>query len=214
MCPSELILPQRKALLDNPVLDLCFVTLPEYLEAARDQADTRRYTLDEVFHGTRLGKNGDLFRRLSRMAEQSALAAESFSALGGFLGHPYPNWDVYPTWELEEAWRELLSAQHHDNEECEDLCGYVGERSFERSLALSGGVTERTLNHIARRTGTSADRLVVFNPLGWERSPILSDPLSGKPLRIDPIPAFGYRVVEPAAHFAFTSQIRVFQDAS
>jgi alpha-mannosidase len=214
MCRSELILPQMKALLDNPTLDLRFVTLPEFLETAREMAEPRRYTLDDVFHGTSLGKNGDLFRRLSRMAEQSALAAESFSALGGFLGRPYPNWDVYPTWELEEAWRELLSAQHHDNEECEGLCGYVGERSFERSMSLSGGVTDRTLNLIARRTRGSADRLVVFNPLGWERSPILSDPLSGKQLRIDPIPAFGYRVVEPEAHFAFSSQTRVTQDAS
>ena len=213
MCRSELILPQLQALLRHPDFDLRFVNLPEFLELARDEAEPRRYTLDDVFHGTSLGKNGDLFRRLSRRAEQSVLAAESISALYAFFGRPYPGWDVYPVWELEEAWRELLSAQHHDNEECEGLCGYIGKRSFERSLGLSTYVIERTLNMLARRTGGTPDRLVVYNPLGWSRRAVVNDPLSGKNLLLNAIPPFGYTVVEPGDHFTSPSGIRVVEES-
>ena len=126
MCRAELMLPQLAALLADPSFDVRFATLSEYLEAARPVAEVRRYTLADVFHGMSLGKNGDLFRRLSRRTEQALLAAESLSALLGLFGRPYAQWDVYPTWELEEAWRDLLAAQHHDNDECEGLCGHVG----------------------------------------------------------------------------------------
>src|SRR6185503_6799055 len=126
----------------HPDFEIRFATLSEYLEAARPHAAPRRYTLDHVFHGVSLGKNGDLFRRLSRAGEHNVLAAESISATLGLFGRPYPGWDVYPAWELEEAWRELLAAQHHDNDECEGLCGHVGKRSYERSRGLSQDVLE------------------------------------------------------------------------
>jgi len=194
MCRSELLLPPLRALMENPAFELRFVTLPEYLDQVRGQAVLRRYTLDDVYHGTSLGKNGDLFRRLSRRAEQSVLAAESFSALSGFFGRPYPGWDVYPTWELEEAWRELLSAQHHDNDECEGLCGHVGRRSYERSLGLSADVAGRTMRAVAGRASGPAGSQVVFNPLGWPRSAALL--VSGAPRLVDDAPPFGYRTVE------------------
>jgi alpha-mannosidase len=198
MCRSELMVPPLQALMNNPDFELRFVTLPEYLELARDQAVPRRYSLDDVFHGMSLSKNGDLFRRLSRRAEHFVLMAESLSALSGFFGRPYPGWDVYPTWELEEAWRELLAAQHHDNDECEGLCGHVGRRSYERSLGLSGHIIERTTRSVARRTPGPSGRQVVFNPLGWpRRAPVV---VGGRPRLVEDVPPFGYRVVDgPAA---------------
>lgn len=137
MCRAEVMLPQLHKLMDNPDFDVHFVMLSEYLEAARAIAEPRRYTMDDVFHGMSIGKNGDLFRRLSRTSEQSALAAESLAALLGFFRRLYAQWDVYPTWVLEQAWRELLAAQHHDNDKCEGLCGHIGLRSYERSLAIT-----------------------------------------------------------------------------
>ena len=193
MCRSELMLPKLKELLAHPEFELRCVTLPEYLEVVRELAVLRRYTLDDVFHGMSLGKNGDLFRRLSREAEHAVLAAEALSALCGFLGRPYPGWDVYPVWEIEEAWRELLQAQHHDNDECEGLCGHVGQRSYERSLGLSGDVTRRTMRAVAHRTPGPAGRVVVFNPLGWPRSG--AAPFAGQWRLIDAVPPFGYAVV-------------------
>jgi alpha-mannosidase len=198
MCRAELMLPPLKALMAHPDFELRLVTLPEYLEAAREHAVPRRYTLDDVFHGVSLGKNGDLFRRLSRRAERDVLAAESLSALVGLFGRPYPSWDVYPAWELDEAWRELLSAQHHDNDECEALCGHVGRRSYERSQSLSRHISERTLRLLAERTSGPAGRMLVYNPLGWSRTAVVSFPGVRQPFRLDAIPPFGYRVFDPA----------------
>jgi alpha-mannosidase len=202
MCRAEVVLPEIRQLLNDPQFDVYFATLPQYLEPRRTQAPVRKYTLDDVFHGMSIGKNGDLFRRLSRRAESSALAAESLSALLGLFGRPYASWDVYPTWELDEAWRELLSAQHHDNEECEGLCGYVGRYSYERSLQLTEGIVERGLRRLAQRVDGSAGDLVVYNPLGWERTDVAHDPLTGSEVVAADVPGFGYRTVAriTAAH--------------
>lgn len=136
-----------------------------------DATPVRRYTMDQVWHGMTLGKNGDNIRRLSRQAEASLLSAETLAAVAGLFGRPYAQWDVYPTWELEEAWRELLSAQHHDIDECEGLCGYVGRFSYERSMRLSGHILERTARQLLRRIEREHEA-VLFNPLGWEREGI------------------------------------------
>jgi alpha-mannosidase len=197
MCRSELLLPKLRELLAHPALELRPVTLAEYLEATREHAVVRSYTLDDVFHGMSLGKNGDHMRRLSRCAEQSLLAAESLAATYGLFGRPYPSWDVYPVWELEEAWRELLAAQHHDNDECEALCGFIGARSYERSLALSGQVAGRTLGRLASRAAGAPDSTLFYNPLGWSREVAVGQPALDGSAAIVTLPPFGYRVVAP-----------------
>lgn len=219
MCRSELMIPPLKQLLAHPDYEVRMVTLSEYLEAAREHAEPRRYTLDNVFHGLSLGKNGDLFRRMSRKAEQQLLTAEALPSLAGFFGRPYPSWDVYPTWELEEGWRELLSAQHHDNDECEGLCGHVGMRSYERSLGLSDHVLERTARLLAARTVGPPGRVIVFNPLGWTRDAAIQDD-SGRFIRIRGLPAFGYRVltgdeppVEVTAAYEAEETVRLERDS-
>jgi alpha-mannosidase len=183
MCRSELLLPQLKALMADPRFELRFATLPEYLEVAKPHAQPRRYTLDDVFHGVSLGKNGDELRRRSQHTERNLMAAESISAMMGLFGRPYAHWDVYPAWELEEAWRELLSAQHHDNDECEGLCGHIGSTSYSRSSALSRNVKNRNFKLLSSRVN-GAQVPVIYNPLGWERQVALE--------RIYTVPPFGY----------------------
>lgn len=195
MCRSELMLPQLRALVENPDFDVRFVTLSQYLEAAKTVAQPRRYTMDDVFHGMSLGKNGDLFRRMSRTAEHSALAAESLAAVMGLFNRPYAQWDVYPTWELEEAWRELLSAQHHDNDECEGLCGFVGLRSYERSIALTQHISARSMRLLAERTTGPDGRIVVYNPLGWPRTGVITHPVTGAQRIVEQVPPTGYVVL-------------------
>jgi alpha-mannosidase len=195
MCRSELLLDGMKELLSTPGLDIRFGTLSEVLEAVGKHAEVRRYTMDDVFHGMSLGKNGDLGHRRSRETEQTLLAAEALSVLAGRLGRPYPHWDVYPVWELEEGWRELLAFQHHDNDECEGLCGHVGYAGLDRGHALARAVLDRTVARIADRTSGPAGRTVLVNPLGWARSVVLA----GK--RVE-VPALGWTVLtdtEPAA---------------
>jgi alpha-mannosidase len=206
------MLPQLQTLMDNPAFEVRFVTLSEYLEAARAVAEPRRYTMADVFHGMSLGKNGDLFRRLSRTAEQAALGAESLAALAGFFGRPYAQWDVYPTWELEEAWRELLAAQHHDNDECEGLCGHVGLRSYERSRSITGHIRARTMHLLATRVSGPAGRVVAFNPLGWTRTAMVVHPTTGQARMLEALPPMGYTVVGDFAGLPPVPTVTVDED--
>ncbi len=195
MCRTELVLPPLERLLARDDLDVRPTTLRGYLDGAVDDAVDRTYAMSDVFHGMSLGKNGDAFRRLSRQAEGRVQAAEALATVTSRFGRPYPRWDVYPAWELAEAWRELLTAQHHDNDECEGLCGHVGALSYQRSLGLSGHVLATTGRALAARTRGSAGRQVVFNPLGWARDVLTSGP-DGTWRRVDAVPAMGYRVIE------------------
>lgn len=167
------------------------IDLVAHLRQTAAAPSVRRYGLDETFHGLTLGKNGDYMPRFSRSAEEQVLAAESLSALAGMFGRPYASGDVYPSWELDEAWRELCIGQHHLVHEREGDCGAVGERAFERAVALSNEVFQRTLEHMGRRVDGLEGASIVYNPLGWTRD-VQHD--SGV---VRSVPAFGYKVVDP-----------------
>jgi len=175
MCRSELMLPMLAELREDPRFTLVAETLGEYLARWKDQElPVRRYSLDDVWHGMTLGKNGDNHPKQSATLEHQILAAETASAILGLFGRPYEPWDVYPTWELEECWRKLLAAQHHDNHECEGLCGHVAEAQFAfiGSLLSESNPVER----LAKRVGTD----IGFNRLGQD---------------IQGYPAVGYRAL-------------------
>lgn len=158
-------------------------------------APVRAWDLDEFFHGASLGKNADCIPRLSRTCEEQLLAAEGLSTLLGLFGRPYASWDIYPHWELEQAWQDLCRAQHHVVHELEGLCGAIGERYLEKSLGLSGEVFARTLEHLALRVDAPEGSTLVYNTLGWTRDVALSGDGGGGIVR--DVPAFGYRVVDP-----------------
>lgn len=208
MCRAELILPPLQRLLAREDIEVRPATLSGLLDEIESHAVERSYGMVEVFHGVSLGKNGDLFRRLSRRTENQVQAAEALATAVGFMGRPYPRWDVYPTWELEEAWRELLIAQHHDNDECEGLCGHIGKLSYERSLGLSRDVLATTGRSLAARSPGGAGRVVTFNPLGWSRDVLVASPAGGW-WRVNDLPAFGVQVVEAADTLLFRDAVEV-----
>lgn len=173
MCRSELMIPMMRKLLEDPRFEVRPCTLGEYIgivEQSGAEIPVREYAMHEVWHGMSLGKNAYNMRNLSQDCEVQAQASESLSSVLGLFGRPYAQWDVYPVWEIEEVWRELLMAQHHDNDECERLCGYVGQFSYERSLRLSEHILNRSIKLLAQRVGLSGDQALVWNPLGWERT--------------------------------------------
>jgi len=193
MCRSEVLLPRLRELFHDDRFELRPRTLSPLVAELRAAGDPppRAYTLDDVFHGVSLGKNGDHVPRLSLRAEEQILCAESLSALCGLLGRPYPSWDVYPSWELDEAWRELCAAQHHDNHECEGLCGSIGEHSFRRAQGLANDVLHRSVANLAARVPAEEGETLVYNPCGWPRDVHVA----GRVARA--VPAFGYALVGP-----------------
>jgi len=202
MCRSELLLPKMRELLADDRFEIKMATLGDYLAQSEtsnlleaDAMPVRQYTMDDVWHGMSLGKNGDQAIHRSHSAERSLLSAESLQAILGLFGRPYENWDVYPTWEMEEGWRNLLAAQHHDNHECEGLCGHVAWPQFEaaESIAVGG---ERGIDHLCSLV--AAEGVVAFNPFGWERATTVQGPGG---VALATLPPLGYAVL-PVSSFS------------
>lgn len=195
MCRSEVLLPRLRELLDDPRFEIRRATLGEYLAQWEGrEVPVRAYPMHEVFHGMSLGKNGDDMRHLSARGEGALLTAEALASVASVFGRPYAQWDVYPFWELEEGWRELLQAQHHDNDECEGLCGHVGRFSYARSESLAAHVEDRCLRRLAA-VAASGPGTVFFNPLGWRRSDTWAPPAAQTPIVVRDLPPFGFRFV-------------------
>lgn len=188
MCRSEVLLPKTKELLGDERFQVSFATLGEYLDTYKPDPPTRRYTMDDVWHGMSLGKNNDDHPRRSAEIEATIMASEAAHSIAGRFGRPYAQWDVYPTWENEEAWRNLLAAQHHDNHECEELCGRVGYVQMSAAEGLADA--HRAFKCIASRVWSEVPAKLVLNTSGWDMQ-------VGK----QTVPAWGYQMVgeDPAA---------------
>lgn len=197
MCRSELMIPMLLKLKSDPRFQVEMTTLTGYLSQwAGLELPVRRYGLDDVWHGMTLGKNGDRHPRRSAAVERKLIAAEAASAVLSLFGRPYDPWDVYPSWELEEAWRSLLAAQHHDNHECQGLCGYVAEAQFDyaESLLENGAPAVR----LARRVGLAEGESLKFSSTG---------PPSGGVAAGEAGPAMGYWIEHTAGAPAAWRQV-------
>lgn len=172
MCRSAIVAPGIQRLLTTPGYTFHTGTLSTVLQEVSEAAPEREYLMDDVFHGMSLGKNGNRLHRLSRELEHTLLAAEACAVRAGQMGRPYAQWGKYPWWELEEAWRELLVFQHHDNDECEGLCGHIGYLGADRGLALARHILDRTIRRLAAQAASPGAKVAV-NPLGWERVAVL-----------------------------------------
>ncbi len=171
MCRSELMIPMLTKLKEDPRFEILAVTLGEYLAKWKGKdLPVRKYQPDDFWHGMTLGKNGDNHPKRSAELEHRILEAETASAILGLFGRPYEPWDVYPTWELEECWRNLLAAQHHDNHECEGLCGHIAEAQFEFIGSLLS--VNDPVDRLARRAGATDEKVMTydFRRLGYALS--------------------------------------------
>jgi alpha-mannosidase len=199
MCRSELLLPRLKALMDDKRFDVRACTAGELIAHLLSEGSPERklgsptasipvraYTMDDVWHGMTIGKNADAHPRASRRVERTIQSAESLSALSSLFGRPYASWDAYPAWELDEAWRDALAAQHHDNHECEGLCGFVGHQQFEKARQIGGEVAGRAAWLLTRRAGAKHATDLLHNSLGWSR--LVLDPQGKRTMA----PPFGF----------------------
>ncbi|MFO0833403.1 MAG: hypothetical protein U0638_00420 [Phycisphaerales bacterium] len=205
MCRSEVLLPRLRELMKDERFDVRPRTagkLIEELLAKEPTPPVKRYAMDDVWHGMTLGKNGDYFLRFARAREEQLVSAEAYAAVASLFGRPYAQWDVYPTWELEEAWRELLAGQHHDNHECEGLCGHIGRESIRRADELGEQVLDRCKDHLADGSRGGSDRAIAFNPAGFTRDIDFYEPDGTRYLVVRSVPPFGYAAIESTAFAA------------
>jgi alpha-mannosidase len=127
------------------------------------------------FHGGTLVTRAEL-KIANRLAENGVLNAERWATLAALLGA------IYPDAALDKAWRQVLFGQHHDG-----ITGCLSDIPFldllvtyREALELSAEVENRSLQYIAGRVDTASARrapregaaLIVFNPLGWERTDV------------------------------------------
>jgi len=109
------------------------------------------------------GYCGNEIWNLSREAEVSVLTAERLCAFAGMYGG-----SVHEK-ELDQAWKNLLLAQHHDIQ----ICGLLADarRLLPESNRISDRLIDSTLQFFAdRMKGEGFKQITVFNPLSWERS--------------------------------------------
>lgn len=69
---------------------------------------------------------------------------------------------------LDEAWKQLLVAQHHDVQ----ICGLLKDarRFLPKSIEISNSVIDSCLQHLASQmSGGKAQQVVIFNPVSWSR---------------------------------------------
>ncbi len=98
----------------------------------------------------------------SRRAEVAVLTAERLAAIASLTGGS----DYLA--QLDQAWKNLLVAQHHDIQ----ICGLLPDarRFLTKSKNVSEIVTNASLRHIASQmSGGDNPQVVVFNPVSWRR---------------------------------------------
>jgi alpha-mannosidase len=138
-----------------------------------------RGELNTVFEGC-YTSHGDI-KRMNREGENSLLTAETSAALAALLAGA-----SYPLDKLAQAWRTVCFHQFHDI-----LCGCAigvtyreaGERMSE-VMDVTCNTADEAVRALAgamdtRGKGESIDatRVVVFNPLAWERTDVVRVPM-------------------------------------
>lgn len=148
MCRAEVIGPGLERLLSDERFEIEPITLGEYLARWKGvSVPVRRYGIGDVWHGFTLGTAGDQFQAELTRLSNDLTALEAAFAEASLAGRPYATWDVYPDWELREAWRSLLAAQHHDCVECIGLCGRVAFAILEQGRQIVDRLTRRLKAH-------------------------------------------------------------------
>ena len=156
--------------------ELVFATPSECMQALQASAQEAGIhfplvmdDLNPVFQGCYSARIA--VKQWNRRLETLLLNAEKFDALAQPLGAPS---QVQQIWQ---AWRGVLFNQAHDI-----ICGAeidpVYENAIDRfkvSQAIAETCLEASLGAIAGQVDTSGEGipLVVFNPLGWERSDVV-----------------------------------------
>jgi hypothetical protein len=170
-----------------------FVTLREYMEKYGRKPESTIYLDMDAWRKILFwGIGGDQLRVLGRKTEALLLAAETFDAVGSLLGA------TTRSALLEDAWKNLMTAQSHDVGLCEysrgqgdrmpsidraedfhnTAWGAIGYHHLDEAKKLGQSVLTQSVNDLAARVETrkgSRGHLaaIVFNSQGWSRTDIV-----------------------------------------
>ncbi|MHB1357843.1 MAG: glycoside hydrolase family 38 N-terminal domain-containing protein, partial [Anaerolineae bacterium] len=130
--------------------------------------------LNTTFEGC-YTSHGDI-KKLNRQAENGLLTAEALAAVAATLTKT-----CYPINELGDAWRITLFHQFHDI-----LCGCAigatyqdATLAMQPALAAADHITTNSAAALSAEVNTGngeGSRIVVWNPLAWERSDVVRVP--------------------------------------
>jgi alpha-mannosidase len=135
-------------------------------------------------------------KRNNRRSELNLMEDEKFSVIAGMFGLEYPRDELY------KAWKKTLFNQFHDILPGSSIRKvYVdSDEDYREIFGIENSVLGNALGKIAgevKSPGTGTP-VVVFNPLSWERSDLVTLPLAEK--------AGGYEVADPASGAVLPTQ--------
>lgn len=173
-------------------LQVEYLTLREYMEEyGKDPKKTIYLDMDKWTKLLPWGIGGDQLRVLNRKVESLLLAADVFDAIAHHSGFESRKAD------LDQAWRNLLTAQTHDVALCEYSIwqgdrmapldrvtdhnnfpwGNIGYNHLDAAQKQGGTVLNASLGELAGEIDSASHKqgdlaVVVFNPFAWKRTGI------------------------------------------
>lgn len=149
------------------------------------------------------GYCGSWIWQRTREAEIAVLTAERLNAVCHALT------GASAEAELELAWKNLLTGQHHDIHICgleQDARRYLGE-----AISTSQAVSQHALALIARCIGVEGPRTVVFNPLPWERVETAETPEGSQTVTLPALGFAAFKSSQPATAFKWNAASRLLE---
>jgi alpha-mannosidase len=143
-------------------------------------------------------------KRNMRDAEEQVLNAEKWSSLAWLDGRAYPGA------ELTEDWKKVLFNQFHDLAAGSGI-GQIykdAQKDYDVVRWSTNEIDAGALQAVSEGINTSGNGVpvVIFNPLGWERSGEVSVHLNDdfvgardEVLKVSNVPAFGYKVINASS---------------
>jgi len=139
-----------------------------------------------------------------RTSEEEVLNAEKWASLAWLDGRKYPG-D-----ELTEDWKKVLFNQFHDLAAGSGI-GIIykdAQRDYDYVKLSTGAISDKSIALVDEKINTESKTagagvpVVVYNPLGWERSGDVKVRVQGssadakeETIHVDNVPALGYKVV-------------------
>ena len=165
-----------------------YTTWTKFFESVASDVEPEDYAADQEDVRGALVWGSQVLQRIARSvrrSENNLLSAEKMGVmarLGNGWEGPDPRWGA----DLDEGWRNLLLAQHHDSwivpynglkkqgSWADWICGRWTPKADEVADRYSQGAVYATLGGRYRPSGDAAPAVRVFNTLGLERTGVVS----------------------------------------